>query len=147
MADYQVLQILDDPAQFFYIDPAAPAFAWLSPRLVERDVAAVYWVWEGAFSFADHAPVLGIAARAVKAAIPGAGPWPIWGDFPGAGDTDVDRKADSIRQAREHSAWLGVKLTDAESPNTPRQQQGRSTLDAVIEATAGALQGGPGDAC
>ena len=98
------------------------------------DVVVPWWVWEGDFIAAAHLPVLGACARAVLKAVPGAARWPLWGDFPGEGDTDAERKADSIRQAQEHSSWLGSALADKDSPNNAKMRQGSSTLAAVIAA-------------
>lgn len=132
--------ILDDPTQFIYIDTTEIVVIRMLPRPDQLDddgnpapdVVVLWWIWEGDFR-AAHRPVLGACARAVLAAFPAAGPWPIWGDFPGDGGTAAERKADSIRQAQEHSAWL-ASLTDVESPNNAKMQQGRSTLAAVITA-------------
>ena len=131
--------ILDDTGQITFIDLAMPVFVRMSPRPDQidddgnpaPDVIVVWWVWEGDFISAAHLPVLGVCARAVLKAFPQSATWPIWGDFPGEGDTEAERKADSIRQAQEHSSWLG-SLTDVDSPNNAKMQQGRSTLAAVI---------------
>lgn len=135
-----IAAILDASDQFIYIDTTEIVVVRLAARpnqlddagLPAPDVVVPWWLWDGAFA-AAHRPVLGACARAVLAAFPAAGPWPIWGDFPGAGATEAERKTDSISQAREHSSWLG-SLTDVESPNNAKMQQGRSTLAAVITA-------------
>lgn len=124
---------MDDRAEFIYVDIEVPAIARLSPDTVAQEVPIPWWVWRGAFNATAHLPVLGAACRAVKASLPTSGPWPIFGDFPGAGGTDAERKADSVRQAQEHTSWLG-SVTDKESPNSPEMQQARSTVDAVIAA-------------
>ena len=142
LEDAETIQaILDDRSQFILIDPAVPVFARMSPRpgLLDDlgkpapDVVVPWWVWEGDFR-AAHLPIVGMVARAVKRAFPAAGPWLLRGAFPGEGDTEAERKADSIRQAKEHSSWLGSDLADKDSPNNAKMQQGRSTLAAVIAA-------------
>jgi hypothetical protein len=125
--------ILDDPMEFVYIDPMVPVLCRMAPRRAEQDVPIPWWVWVGAFRPGRHLPILGVTARAVKEAIPVAGPWPVYGNFPGAGDTKAERSADSKRQADEHASWLGG-VTSVVSPRNPSMQEARSTIDAVIAA-------------
>ena len=130
-----------EESEFFFVDTVELTFVRLEPRPVppadctdcEPDTIVVYWVWTGALNPTLHTPVLGAACRAVRRAHPALGPAPIWGDFPGAGDTDVARKADSNRQAKEHT-WMGAALSTTDSKNNARMDEGRATLDAVIAA-------------
>ncbi len=136
-----IAAILDDFDQFTYVDTTEIVVVRLAPRPDQRDddgrpapdVVVPWWIWEGDFQ-SSHRLVLGDCARAVLTAFPTAGSWPIWGDFPGDGNTTAARKADSRRQAREHRSWLGGDLTDKDSPNNAKMRQGRSTLGAVIAA-------------
>ena len=120
---------------FFFVDTVEKVFVRLTPRPDEPDTIVVYWVWVGDLDPALHTPVLGAACRAVRRAHPALGPAPIWGDFPGAGDTEAERKVDSTRQAREHDTWMGAELSDKDADN-PKMRQGASTLDAVIARVA-----------
>ncbi len=118
---------------FFYVDTVREVFVLVIPRQEELDTYIPYWIWEGKTNARLQTPVLGVACRAVRRAHPDLGPRRIWGDFPGAGDTVTERKADSTRQAREHDSWLGSDLSDKDAEN-PKMRQGQSTLDAVIAA-------------
>ncbi len=125
-----------EASRFFYVDTVQLTFAYLSPRLdppedEEIDTVVVYWITPGKLNPAKHTPVLGVACRAVRRAHPELGPARIWGDFPGAGDTATERKADSTRQAQEHDTWMGTELSDKDADN-PKMRRGQSTLDAVI---------------
>ena len=132
--------ILGDRSQFTLIDPAVPVFVRMAPRpdLLDDDgkpapdVIVPWWVWEGDFR-AAHLPIVGMVARAVKRAFPAAGPWLLRGAFPGEGDTEAERKADSERQAKEHLAWLPSLAVEA-SPENAKMWQGRATIDDVIAA-------------
>ena len=129
-----IAAIIED-SDFFFVDTVENSFVRLIPRPDEPDTIVVYWVWTGDLNPALHTPVLGAACRAVRRAHPALGPSLIWGDFPGAGGTDAERKTDSIRQAREHDSWMGAELSDKFADN-PRMQRGQSTLDAVIAGVA-----------
>ncbi len=129
-----IAAIIED-SDFFFVDTVQNTFVRLVPRLDEMDTIVVYWVWTGDLNPALHTPVLGAACRAVRRAHPALGPNRIWGDFPGAGNTDATRKVDSTRQAREHDSWMGAALSDKDADN-PRMTQGQSTLDAVIARVA-----------
>ncbi len=127
---------------FFYIDTVREVFVLVIPRPDEPDTYIPYWIWQGDLNPALHTPVLGVACRAVRRAHPDLGPRPIWGDFPGAGDSDAKRKTDSERQAAEHSSWMGDALSTADSKNNDKMGEGRATLDAVIAGVA-ALEATP----
>ncbi len=131
-------------SDFFFVDTVQRTFVRIEPRPVppadcadcEPDTIVVYWIWEGDLNPALHTPVLGAACRAVRRAHPALGPAPIWGDFPGAGNTDVKRKLDSNRQAKEHTSWMGAALSTTDSLNNDKMREGRATLDAVIAGVA-----------
>lgn len=127
--------IIDDPTQVIYVDTRHGVVVRLNARPDEQDVIVIWWLWTGKLNATRHLPTLGMAVRAVKAALPMSGSWRIWGDFPGEGDTDVERKADSTRQADEHDSWLGGATT-RDSKQNPKMSEKRSTVDAVIAATA-----------
>ncbi len=148
MGEGDVERIIES-SDFFFVDTVRNVFVWITPRPeppedckdCEPDTIVVYWIWEGPTNPRLQTPVLGVACRAVKAAFPALGPQPIWGDFPGSGGTEAERKADSIKQAQEHESWMGDALTTGDSKNNDKMEEGRATLDAVIAGIA-ALEAG-----
>lgn len=134
--------ILNTPGEFTFIDTAVPVLIRMSPQPDNTDdngdpapeVPTPWYVWEGAFDSAKHYPIVGVVARAVKAALPRSGPWPAYGDLSGEGEDDAEKLADSERQAKElqDSGITGV-TTEVSSRNSGMWSS-RSTIDDIISS-------------